>query len=156
MLNRVQSKSLRSNPAPACHAERCMNTDLRFIQLFKKHNRHRAKERQSPHLSQSLHGALTPPSSSPFQRLTAFFYLFFFLRGCLFVFVGPHLRHMEVPRLGVQSQVAGLHHSHSNVGSEPHLPPTPQLTAMLHSPTCGARPGIKPASSWMLGGFTNC
>ena len=24
---------------------------------------------------------------------------------------------------------AGLHHSHSNVGSEPHLRPTPQLTA---------------------------
>ena len=26
---------------------------------------------------------------------------------------------------------AGLHHSHSNTGSEPHLQPTPQLTAML-------------------------
>ena len=25
---------------------------------------------------------------------------------------------------------AGLHHSHSNVGSEPHRRPTPQLTAM--------------------------
>ena len=25
---------------------------------------------------------------------------------------------------------AGLSHSHSNAGSEPHLPPTPQLTAM--------------------------
>ena len=24
----------------------------------------------------------------------------------------------------------GLHHSHSNTGSEPHLQPTPQLTAM--------------------------
>ncbi|RKM63539.1 hypothetical protein C0984_19550, partial [Clostridioides difficile] len=24
---------------------------------------------------------------------------------------------------------AGLHHSHSNTGSEPHLQPTPQLTA---------------------------
>ena len=26
---------------------------------------------------------------------------------------------------------AGLHHKHSNTISEPHLPPTPQLTAML-------------------------
>ena len=26
---------------------------------------------------------------------------------------------------------AGLYHSHSNLGSEPHLRPTPQLTAML-------------------------
>ena len=26
---------------------------------------------------------------------------------------------------------AGLHHSHSKVGSEPGLQPTPQLTAML-------------------------
>ena len=26
---------------------------------------------------------------------------------------------------------SGLHHSHSNAGSEPHLQPTPQLTAML-------------------------
>ena len=25
---------------------------------------------------------------------------------------------------------AGLHHSHSHVGSEPHLRPTPQLQAM--------------------------
>ena len=30
-----------------------------------------------------------------------------------FVFLGPHLWHMEVPRLGVKA--AGLHHSHSNV-----------------------------------------
>ena len=36
---------------------------------------------------------------------------------------------MEVPRLGVPigATAAGLHHSHSNMGSEPHLQPTPQL-----------------------------
>ena len=31
----------------------------------------------------------------------------------------------------IRAVAAGLHHSHSNVGSEPHLRPTPLLTAML-------------------------
>ena len=64
-------------------------------------------------------------------------------------FLGPHLQHMEVPRLGVESELvaAGRHHSHSNARSEPHLQPTPQLTA-----THWARPGIKPATSWFLVG----
>ena len=35
-----------------------------------------------------------------------------------FSFLGLHLQHMEVPRPGVD---AGLHHSHSNTRSEPHL-----------------------------------
>ena len=29
----------------------------------------------------------------------------------------------------IRAAVAGLHHSHSNMGSEPCLQPTPQLTA---------------------------
>ena len=47
--------------------------------------------------------------------------VFFFLS----FFLGPHLRHMDVPRLG-----ASLRHSHSNSGSKPHLQPTPQLMVM--------------------------
>ena len=31
----------------------------------------------------------------------------------------------------IRAEAAGLHHSHSNIGSEPHLRPTPQLTATL-------------------------
>ena len=31
----------------------------------------------------------------------------------------------------IRAVAAGLHHSHSNTGSEPHLRPTPQLTATL-------------------------
>ena len=43
-----------------------------------------------------------------------------------FFFLRPHLQHMEIPRLGVKCGVAaGLHHSHSNVGSELCLRPTP-------------------------------
>ena len=42
---------------------------------------------------------------------------------------------MEIPRLGVRGQIgavaAGLCQSHSNGGSEPHLQPTPQVTATL-------------------------
>ena len=30
----------------------------------------------------------------------------------------------------IGATAVGLHHSHSNVGSEPHLRPTPQRTAM--------------------------
>ena len=46
------------------------------------------------------------------------FHVFIYMVLCLFVcfcFLGPHPRHMEVPRLGVKS--------------EPHLRPTPQLKA---------------------------
>ena len=32
-------------------------------------------------------------------------------------------------RIGAVAVAAGLHHSHSNLGSEPRLQPTPQLTA---------------------------
>ena len=38
--------------------------------------------------------------------------------------------HMEVPRLAVESELQLPAYSHSNVGSEPHLWPTPQLTPM--------------------------
>ena len=55
----------------------------------------------------------------------------FFFFFCLLVFLGPHPRHMEVPRLRglIGAVAASLHHSHSNAGSEPCLKPTPQLAA---------------------------
>ena len=48
-----------------------------------------------------------------------------------FVFLGLHMQHMEIPRLGVESelQAASRHHSHSNMGSKPRLRTTPQLMA---------------------------
>ena len=51
----------------------------------------------------------------------------------LFGFLGLHPQHMEVPKLGVESdqQLLTLCHRHSNVRSEPHLQPTPQLKATL-------------------------
>ena len=73
---------------------------------------------------------------------------------CLFCFLGPHLQHTEVPRLGVKlelqllayatatwdpSHIYDLHHSHSNARSLTHW----------------ARPWIEPSSSWILVGFIN-
>ena len=52
---------------------------------------------------------------------------------CLVFFLGLHLRHVEVPQLGVEldsAAAAGLRHSHSNTGSELYLQTTPQLVAM--------------------------
>ena len=59
----------------------------------------------------------------------------FSFAGFVFVFVFCLFRAAlvayRVPRLGVEgASAAGLHHSHSNAGSELRLRPTPQLTAM--------------------------
>ena len=64
-----------------------------------------------------------------------FIYLFDF--NLIFCFLGPHVQHMYVPRLGlIRAAAAGLHHSHSNARSESCLQPAPQLTAILdHQPT---------------------
>ena len=65
------------------------------------------------------------------------------------LFLGMHLRHMEIPRLGVESELqqhqiraesATYTTAHGNAGS---------LTHWL-------RPRIKPASSQILVGFINC
>ena len=48
---------------------------------------------------------------------------------------------------------AGLHHSHSNTGSEPCLWPPPQPTATPDPLTHWERPGVGPVSSWILVGF---
>ena len=59
------------------------------------------------------------------------FFCFFFF------FLWPHLRCLEVPRLGVKL--------------EPHLWPMPQFGATLHpQPT---RPGIESTPSWIIVGF---
>ena len=47
----------------------------------------------------------------------------------LIFFLGPHSRHMEVPWGRIGPVPASLHDSHSNIRSEPHPQPTPQLTA---------------------------
>ena len=76
--------------------------------------------------------------------LCFFFFLFFF---CLF---------RATPTAYGNSQargwigVAAISHSHSQARLEPHLQLTLQLTATPGPVTHWARPGIKPASSWIL------
>ena len=57
----------------------------------------------------------------------------------IYLLLGLHPQHMEVPRLGVKSelQLLAYSHSHSNAGSLTHQ----------------ARPEIEPLSSWILVGF---
>ena len=50
---------------------------------------------------------------------------------------------------------ASLRRSHSNAGSEPCLWPTPTAHGKAGSLTHSGRPGIEPASSWMLVRFIN-
>ena len=81
--------------------------------------------------------------------------LILFFKNFLFRILGPHLWHMEVPRLGAnQSYGCWPSHSHSNLGSKLCLWPTPQLTEKL-DPLPWPRPGIKSASSWILVGFVS-
>ena len=70
--------------------------------------------------------------------LWKFFFLFFFCS------LGLHLRHVEIPRLGVKSAAAGLHQGLSSTGSEPHLRLIPQLTAVLVSGPTDRGQGLNP------------
>ena len=96
-------------------------------------------------------------------------YLHFCVRVCFFraapaAYGGSQVR----DRIGATA--AGLHHSQSNPGSNPHLHPIPQpqqrgTKAMsvtyttahgnASSLTHWARPGIEPTTSWLLVGFIN-
>ena len=80
------------------------------------------------------------PQKKKETLLTDYFFVFL-------PFLGPHSWHMEVPRLGVQSELllrdlslgCNLHTAHGNTGSLTHW----------------ARPGIEPATSRFLVGFIN-
>ena len=45
----------------------------------------------------------------------------------VFLFSGPHMQHMEVPRLGVKSELQLPAYTIAIAGSEPHQRSTPQL-----------------------------
>ena len=67
------------------------------------------------------------------------FTLFYFI--LFFCFLGLHPQHMEVPRLGVESELwlQAYTIAHSNT----------------RSLTCWVRPGMELESSWILVGFVN-
>ena len=58
-----------------------------------------------------------------------FFFFFFFFFGLLRA--APAAYGSSQAKGHIRAEAAGLHHSHSNEGSKPHLPPTPQATATL-------------------------
>ena len=58
----------------------------------------------------------------------SFFFFFVFL---LFLWAAPAAYGGSQARGRIGAVATGLCHSHSNMGSEPHLQPTPQLTATL-------------------------
>ena len=59
-----------------------------------------------------------------FEKLKSFFFFFGLFRATPAAYVSSQARGL------IRAVAAGLHHSHSNIKSEPHLQPTPQLTAM--------------------------
>ena len=80
----------------------------------------------------------------------AILFYFFALILFLFWFLGPHLRHMEVPKLGVQSEL-----------QLPAVPDSSCICDLQHSSLPRqilnplSRAGIKPTTSWFLVGFTS-
>jgi len=83
-----------------------------------------------------------------------FKYLWVF-KNCLLVRATPAAYGGSQARGQIRAAAAGLHHSHSNAGSEPYLRPPPQLAASPDPLTHWARPGIEPASSWTLVSFAS-
>ena len=77
------------------------------------------------------------------QKDFFFFFFLVFSKAMPVAYGGSQARGL------VGAIAASLHHSHSNAGSEPHLWPTPQLTATPE------RPGIEPTTSWFLVGLVN-
>ena len=68
-----------------------------------------------------------------------FIYLFVYLFNLFSLFrASPAAYRSSQARGRIGAVAAGLHHSHSNTGSEPYLRPTPQLTAVPY-PLCKAR-----------------
>ena len=81
-------------------------------------------------------------------------FLFFFILLLLFFFRATPVAYRSSQARGQIGPVAaGL--CHSNAGSKPCLWPTPQLTKIPDSLTHWARPGIEPASSWVLVGLVS-
>ena len=80
-----------------------------------------------------------------------YIYLYFFSFFFFFSFLVPPLRHMEVPRLGVELELQLLAYTIATAMGDPG-----HICDIHHSPqrpnplTHWVRPGIEPTSSWIL------
>ena len=79
-----------------------------------------------------MHLMQKPKSISPSRLAVIFFF-----------FLGTHLRHMEFPRLGVESELQ----QHQIQGTSVTYTTAPDNAG---SPTHWAKPGMEPASSWII------
>ena len=77
-----------------------------------------------------------------------FFFFSFFLFGAT-----PTAYGSSQAKGWIGATAAGLHHSHSNAGTEPCLLLTPQLKAMMDPHW--VKLGIEPTSSWILVKFAS-
>ena len=77
-----------------------------------------------------IRGALHPVALGLFD-LTFDFCLFVFVFVFVLLFRAAPMAYESSQAKGrIRATAAGLHHDHNNEGSEPPLPPTPQLMAM--------------------------
>ena len=76
--------------------------------------------------------------------------------SCLFVcfcFLGLHSWHMEVPRSGVESELQLPAYPTATATRDPsQVCDLPHSSRQCQIPTYWARPGIEPASSWIMSG----
>ena len=88
------------------------------------------------------------------HTLSFFFFFFFFL--VFLLFLGPLPRHMEVPRLGVESELQPPAYTRATATRDPsrvcNLHHSSRQRRILNPLT---RPGTQPATSWFLVGFIN-
>ena len=59
------------------------------------------------------------------ENMVKYYYYYYYY---YFVFLGQHLQHMEVPRLGFESELQLP--AYTTTTPDPYLQPTPQLKAM--------------------------
>ena len=78
-----------------------------------------------------------------------YFFFLSFLLACLLAFLGLHLRHMEVPRLGVKLELQLPGYTTATAMSDLSLLSDLMPQGMPDPLTHSARPGIKPTSSWI-------
>ena len=71
-------------------------------------------------------------ANSLFSEIKHYYFSYFYFIFCLFAvsWAAPTAYGGSQARSLIGAVAAGLHQSHSDAGSEPHLRPTPQLTAM--------------------------
>ena len=94
-------------------------------------------------------------SVSSFVYMYIYVYIYVYIYILSFSRAAPTAHRGSQPKSPIGAVATGLHQSHSNAGSEPHLWLPSQLTVMPDSLTPWVRPGIEPATSWFLVRFVN-